>query len=397
MSRKLIDKLRKDRSEYLDTADTLLAKQEAGEELNDGEQTTLKEAREAATKLDERIKDLSEYQEQRLAAAQRDADLDGKFDAFKESGAPRPPEVTSFGLEFVKSRQFTEYQESRSGTSGVVVSKFNIIGSVDATLKPLAGSTRLPEAPMPYRATPLLDACMPIQVSTNDYEWVEWPLTVPTAGDVAEGATKPEAAIAPVVKRGSLGKAAHHIGVTEEALQDVVGMQSRIETELVDGVRQKAETKALAALVAATLPTATHDTLMKAIRVGMAKVQNAGYTPTSVVLNPLDYADIDIELLALTLAGARANSPVWNLSIVPAGVVTAGTAYVGDIYRGMRKIYRAEARTKITDSHADEFVDNVYRILAEQRLSVHVVRPEAIVEASATVTPLARSGAAPKK
>jgi hypothetical protein len=386
MSKKLIEKLRKDRDEFKTAAETLLGKMETGEELTDGEKTTLAEARAEAIKLDERISDVSAWESQRLDQARREAELDGKYRDIQERVPTGQPEKkhTSLGAEFLASSQFLDYQERRAGTSGVFVSQFNIITSVDGTTKPLAGTTSVADAPMPYRSTPLLDAAMPIQVSTNEYEWIEYPLTAPMAGDVLEGAPKPEASIVPVVRRGSLGKAAHHIGVTEEALQDVTGLRSRIDTELLDGVRQKAEAKANAALIAATLPTATHDTLMKAIRVGVAQVQIAGFSPTSVVLNPLDYGDIDLELLNLTTRGAQANNPLWGLTIIPAGVVTQGTAYVGDIYRGMRKIFKSEAYIRSTDSHADEFVDNVYRILAEQRLSVHVVRPDAIVECTAT-------------
>jgi len=389
VSKKLIDKLRKDRDEFKSAAETLLAKMETGEELTDGEKSTLAEARAEAIKLDERISDVSAWESQRLDQARREAELDGKYRDLREEAATGQPEKkhTSLGAEFLASSQFTEYQERRAGASGVFVSQFNIISSVDGTAKPLAGTTSVADAPMPYRSTPLLDAAMPIQVSTNEYEWIEYPLTAPTAGDVLEGAPKPEASIVPVVRRGTLGKAAHHIGVTEEALQDVTGLRSRIDTELLDGVRQKAEAKANAALIAATLPTASHDTLMKAIRVGVAKVQMSGFTPTSVVLNPLDYGEIDLELLTLTTRGAQANNPLWGLTIIPAGVVTEGTAYVGDMYRGLRKIFRTEAYIRSTDSHADEFVDNVYRILAEQRLSVHVVRPEAIVECTAAVIP----------
>ena len=281
---------------------------------------------------------------------------------------------------------FEGYKLRRAGTSeSFTAVNFNLIKSTDTAGKPYAGAVKTAEAPMPYRSTPLLDAAMPIEVDKNDYFWEEWPVTVPSAGDVAEGAPKPEANIQPELKSGKLGKAAHWITVTEEALEDNAGLRSRIDGELVDGVRQRGEEKAIEALVAATLPTATHETLMKAIRVGVATVQMSGFGTggqLTVVLNPMQYADIDIELLALTLNGARANSPLWNLSIVPAGAVAAGTAYVGDIYRGLRKYYRSEAM--MSDSHAGLFLENKYVILAEQRLSVHVVRPEAIVEVTAT-------------
>jgi Phage capsid family len=392
MSLKLIEKLRKDRDDYAATIEGFAARLEAGEELSEGDAKSLADCRTAAAELNDRIGELQEQETARLKNAMRDAEFDEMQSQAKEHATGRArteDRPKSLGEQWVESPQFQSYLDRRSGSSDALAVQFNLISSKDAGGKPFAGVIKTAEAPMPDRSTPLLDAAMPIQVDRNDYFWEEWPVTVPSAGDVAEGAPKPEATIVPVTKNGQLGKAAHWITVTEEALEDNTGLRSRIDTELVDGVRQRAEEKAIAALVGATLPTAEGETLMKAIRVGIAKVQMAGFGggQMSVALNPLDYADIDIELLALTLQGARANSPLWGLSIVPAGAVAAGTAYVGDIYRGMRKYFRSEAKVKMSDSHAALFLENKFVILAEQRLSVHVVRPDAIVEVSAAVIP----------
>ena len=391
MSKKLIAMLRKDRDEFIAVGEALNARQLEGEELTEAEVKTRTEAQAEASVRDERIAELQAAEAARLKAIMRDAEFEELQKVAAEQATPRvrtEDRPKSLGEQFTESPVFEGYKLRRAGTSeSFTAVNFNLIKSTDTAGKPYAGAVKTAEAPMPYRSTPLLDAAMPIEVDKNDYFWEEWPVTVPSAGDVAEGAPKPEANIQPELKSGKLGKAAHWITVTEEALEDNAGLRSRIDGELVDGVRQRGEEKAIEALVAATLPTATHETLMKAIRVGVATVQMSGFGTggqLTVVLNPMDYADIDIELLALTLNGARANSPLWNLSIVPAGAVAAGTAYVGDIYRGLRKYYRSEAKVKMSDSHAGLFLENKYVILAEQRLSVHVVRPEAIVEVTAT-------------
>ena len=394
MSLKLIEMLRSQRNEYVEAGQSLTARQEQGEELSDSEAATLAEALAKATELDGRVAELQAAETERMKAAMRDAEFQALQESAKEHATGRvrtEDRPKSLGEQWTESTQFQEYLARRAGTSGVLSVEFNVIKSTDTAGKPFAGSTKTVEAAMPFRATPLLDAAMPIEVSTNDYWWEEWPVTVPSAPDVDEAAAKTEADIQPENKFGQLGKAAHWITVTEEALQDNTAIRSRIDNELVDGVRQRGEEKAIAALIGATLPTATHgESLMKAIRVGIAKVQMAGFGvggQLSVALNPLDYADIDIELLALTLQGARRESPLWQLNIAPAGAVTQGTAYVGDLYRGMRKYYRSEAQVKMSDSHAGLFIENKYVILAEQRLSVHIARPEAIAECSVAAGP----------
>jgi len=393
MSLKLIEMLRTQRNDYVEAGQALTARQEQGEELSDTETTTLAEALAKATELDGRVAELQAAETARLQAAMRDSEFEALQESAKEHATGRArteDRPKSLADHWIESDQLRAYKTRRGGTSDEMSVQFNVIKSTDTAGKPFAGVTRTGEAPMPYRATPLLDACMPEEVGGTDYDWEEWPVSVPSAVDVAEGAAKTEASIQPEMRSGKLGKAAHFIVVTEETLDDNIRMRSRIDNELVDGVRQRAEEKAIAALVAAILPTATHESLMKAIRVGVAKVQMAGFGTGGVIscaLNPLDYAEIDIELLALTLTGARRESDLWQTSIVPAGAVAQGTAYVGDIYRGMRKYYKSEARVKMSDSHASLFIENKYVILAEQRLSVHVVRPEAIAECSAVVVP----------
>lgn len=115
MSRKLREKLERERSEYWDTAETLLKKQEQGEELADGELTTLAEAQKAAAGLTPRIEELMTYEESRLAAARRDAEMRGLYESVKEPAAPREPELTSLGTQFTASSQFADFKERGGG------------------------------------------------------------------------------------------------------------------------------------------------------------------------------------------------------------------------------------------------------------------------------------------
>ena len=75
-------------------------------------------------------------------------------------------------------------------------------------------------------------------------------------------------------------------------------------TTLIDGelrweVARAEEADAVAVLAAAsgTIPNATSDSLLGAIRVGMGTVQAAGYTPTAVLLNPADWAELDVAIM----------------------------------------------------------------------------------------------------
>jgi len=387
MSKKLIEMLRKQRDADRASAETFLAKQEEGTALTDSDKKNLEDLTASATELDVRIKELTELEMSRMAALELDNKFDNAVHQFSSVQVKEPERETSFGEKFTSSEVFTNYMKAGGGTSGVFSTEMALLTTVDANTAYLPPVNRVNEPGRPTYTTPLLDAEGYEPVNSNSIEWIEWPLAIPLASVVAEGAPKPETAYPPVLKTANLIKLAHHIPVTREMLEDLPRVQSIISGVLLQGVRLKAEEQAASALVAATLPTAESDTLMKAVRIGIAEVSSAGFRPNTVVLNPMDYALIDLELLSLTFAGARANQPLWGLNVVPANIVAEGTAYVGDFKTGMTLFDRRVTNVYITDSHAAEFISNILRILAEARLFSAVVRPEAIVECTAAVIP----------
>ena len=107
-------------------------------------------------------------------------------------------------------------------------------------------------------------------------------------------------------------------------------VRSLIDSELRREIAREEEEHAAAALVAATLPTASGDDLLSAIRVGIGTVQAAGYSPNAVLLNPADYADLDIAVMGATLLGPAIRQNFWGLTPIPANSQPAGTATVGD-------------------------------------------------------------------
>ena len=135
-----------------------------------------------------------------------------------------------------------------------------------------------------------------------------------------------------------------------------------------------------AALVAATLPTATGADLSTAIRVGIGTVEAAGYNPNAVVLNPADYAALDVAAAAARNTGPDRRSTFWGLPAVPASSITAGTALVGDFASGATLFDRGVTNVFLSDSHASLFISNILVILAEARLKSAVTEPLAICE-----------------
>jgi HK97 family phage major capsid protein len=166
-------------------------------------------------------------------------------------------------------------------------------------------------------------------------------------------------------------------------IEDFAAVRSMIDNELRREVGREEEEQAVAALGAATLPTANGDDLISAIRVGIGTVQSAGYSPNAVMINPADYADLDLAVMGATLLGPQVRTNFWGLTPIPASSQTAGTATVGDFRTGVQHFYRNQIQLFVSDSHGDTFLSNVFTLLAEKRSKTIVVKPQALVEVSA--------------
>ena len=106
----------------------------------------------------------------------------------------------------------------------------------------------------------------------------------------------------------------------------------------------------------------------------------AGFVPNAVLLNPMDWAELDIAQMHESVAGAVRQQSFWGLSIVPSAEQPAGTATVGNFKQGATLFYRSGVGVFATDSHADTFTSNIFTILAERRAKPAITQPDALCE-----------------
>lgn len=284
------------------------------------------------------------------------------------------------GETFIRSEVFTGYP-GRGHSSGVLTRATSLPGV-------LADYADVLPSPTPRDITPpvffsLLDLLTPIPASGNTVSTVVWENTgSTTALVVAEGSAKPSVEFEPTVVETSLETIAAWTQMTRQSIQDAPAVAARINQLLMREVRIKAEAAAAAALIAATLPTASGTDLLAAIRNAIADVQTAGYNPNAVLLNPADWAALDLDVLGSTLRGPVVNNTFWGLTPVVHRAQTAGTATVGDFSAGVERHVRTGVELFITDSHDATFISNIFTILAEGREKTFVVRPDALSEAS---------------
>lgn len=378
----VLEGLRAEREELVKEIDGLTS----ADDFDPGDKTFI-EARDRALALDGKIKSLVEWAASRDGANAIDAmQIRGKHDAEKRENAQN--RGLSIGEQFVRSDVFTNYAR-RGSTPRFEIEAPHLLQTralpMDTTDWAAAITPPAPRDITPsLQPTPLLDSIPAIPWGSDVVNYITWAKVAGGAAVVAEGAVKPSAEWKPTATSQPMEVIAVWTEATRKLLESSAATRAKIDGFLVDEVRRAAEAEAAAALVAATLPTATGATLLEAIRVAVGTVQASGYAPTAVLLNPADWAKLDINVFGSTLNGPTIGQTFWGLRPISSTVQPAGTAVVGDFTRGMERYVRSSIDVFITDSHADNFTKNVFTILGETSELTVVVRPAALVEASAT-------------
>jgi hypothetical protein len=254
--------------------------------------------------------------------------------------------------------------------------------------------------PTPWKmTTPLLDALGRVATNSNAVTWYTWPGAFPVAPVVPEGGTKPEADFTPTPHTAALDTYAHYKPLSRQALEDIPQIQSIVEGALRGGILTALEQAAAGALAAPAngVPTLNGADMLSGLRQAIGVVQSAGYSqPNAIMLNPADFAQLDVDVMGVTTAGPVRTGSIWGIPGYAVGAIPSGTAYVGDMKTAVTIFARNQVSAYMTDSHADYFVKNLLVILAEQRAHVAVTEPNAAHAVTWTTTPLAASGGNPR-
>jgi hypothetical protein len=390
------------RAEISDATDAILAAAaEADRALTDDERKRVEGYRDECKSLDARIEDFTALAESRAKfnglvgrrqeVTERVERTNLRAAAETTDDAPPAPKVDlrSWGERVIESPEFTAF--SGSGTSG----KIHVPGflesraAIDTTTLAIP-PYRLPGEVGPVPLTPLLSNIGRVRTSAGTVEFLAWAPNPPSAAAaVAEGAVKPEADITPTPTPLSLTTYAHWKAITRQALEDLPQVRSIVENRLRQGLLIALETAAAAAINAATLDTTASPAgdFSGGIRAGLGEVQARGYNPNAVLLNPADFAALDVAAAAGANAGPNAPSAYWGLRPVAVASVAVGTAFVGDFNTGVTWFDRGDEAVYLSDSHADYFVRNLLVILAEVRAAFAVTEPSALQEVTFTPVP----------
>ena len=121
------------------------------------------------------------------------------------------------------------------------------------------------------------------------------------------------------------------------------------------------------------------------MRLALLQVVFAEYPSNGFVLNPIDWAKIELEkdTMGRHIIGnpqSLAQPTLWGIPVVQTQAMTAGSFLTGAFDLGAQIFDRQQSGIAVSTENEDDFVKNLVTILCEERLALAIYRPESFVK-----------------
>lgn len=222
------------------------------------------------------------------------------------------------------------------------------------------------------------------------------------AAIVAEGALKPEALLELVERTANAAVIAHYIKITRQAADDANQIMAYIEDRMLYGLARAEEVQLLygsgtggnlqglmthpRAQSYAWSAGSVGDTKLDAVRRAVTIAQVREFEPTGVVMNPLDFEDVELakgddgHYIWMQAPAEGAGNRIWRLPLVVTNAMAETDFLVGGFASGAAALWdREQANVQIATENEDDFIRNKRTLLAEERLIFTITAPEAFV------------------
>lgn len=260
---------------------------------------------------------------------------------------------------------------------------------------------------LPDRALTIRDLLAQGETASNSVEYVRETGFTNNAAPVAEGATKPKSDLVFNLETAPVRTIAHIFKASRQILDDAPGLASYINARGIYGLRFKEEQQILSGdgtgqnleglLTAATAYSAaftpTSETPIDRIRLAILQVVLAEYPATGIVLNPTDWAKIEMvkDANGNYIVGNAVNSVqrrLWGLPVVETQAIAANEFLVGAFNLAAQIFDRMDVEVLLSTENVDDFERNMATIRVEERLALAIYRPDSLVTGElTTVTP----------
>ncbi|MFT8944301.1 MAG: phage major capsid protein [Acetobacter pasteurianus] len=334
----------------------------------------------------------------------RVTDLEQK--ASRRGGGNQQPEAKSVGQYVIDSEEVKSIlQENGAWTGRARIELKNITSAVAGTSGTgLVVADRVPGivAP-PQRKLVVRDLLMPGNTSSNAIDYVKETGFTNNAAEVAEnpGVAKPKSDITFDLENLPVRTIAHFVLASVQVLADAPMLSSYINGRLIYGLKLREDNQLLngdgtGVNLKGLMTQATgyaqpsgvkveNATMIDTLRLAMLQATLAEYPATGHVLNPTDWASIELTKDAQSRyvfanPVGLASPTLWGLPVAESLSMAAGNFLTGALQYAAQVFDREEAAVAISTEDSDNFQKNMVTIRAEERLALAVYRPEALIK-----------------
>jgi HK97 family phage major capsid protein len=363
--------------------------------------TVTGETKEAADKALLKMNTLDE----RMSALEQKSDRRG--------GDAGEREFKSIGQRFIESDEVKAMLEQGDRFKGRVELEVKTITSAStsgaSTTTGLVVADRQGLITLPNRPLMVRDLLMPGRTNSGSVEYPKESGFTNNAATVAEnpGSAKPQSDITYTLVNTPVRTIAHFIKASKQIMADAPQLQSQIDGRLRYGLSYAEDLQLLlgdgtgtnllglmpqaSAYSAATtgVAEATGVTKIDRLRLAMLQATLALYPSTGTVLNPADWAAIELTKdsqgrYIFANPTGMVGPVLWGKPVVESLAMTANLFLTGAFKMAAQIFDREDASVMLSTEDQDNFVKNMVTILAEERLALAVYRPPALIKGNFT-------------
>ncbi|EKJ97217.1 phage major capsid protein, HK97 family [Bradyrhizobium lupini HPC(L)] len=251
---------------------------------------------------------------------------------------------------------------------------------------------------LPERQLTIRDLVMPGQTSSSTIEYVKETGFINNAAPVAETTAKPYSDLTFDMTSSPVRVLAHLFKASRQILDDAPALRSYIdgraryglrfveENQLLNGSGTGQNLHGLVPQATAFNPAfaAADETAIDRLRLAVLQVVLAEYPATAFVLNPIDWAKIELTKDAggnyiIGNPQGSLTPTLWNLPVVSTQAMAAGEFLTGAFSFAAQIFDRMDIEVLLSSENVDDFEKNLFTIRAEERLAFAVYRPESFV------------------
>jgi HK97 family phage major capsid protein len=318
----------------------------------------------------------------------------------KATAKPEDKGVSSWGEQFIKNARYADFAGGNLNKLRVEL-KNTLVGS-DTNVAPQRNGGIVGGAVLPFSMEALLPSTT---TSSNAIEFTKEASFTNSAAETAEGGAKPESALTWSLVNMPVSTVAHWIKISKQLAADAPALAAYVNTRMRYGVNQKVDTQLVVGDGTAPNISGTYDSgnftahgysnaaitaisstfkKLVLIRKVIADLYAAGYPADAIVLNPADWATIEIELFT-TAAGqtlfsinSAGQAFLFGLPVIQAIGMAADTFQVGRFSEAYMLYNREGVVVEMSDSDSDNFTKNLITLRAERRLALATEKPAAV-------------------